>query len=99
MAIGFGMLFTWLLMMLKLRFSWWPVHPVAFPLGLSEVVQEFTPAIFVAWLIKALLLRYGGLRAHRAALPFFLGLIAGHMTFYSLQAVFCLVFGLTPTLW
>jgi len=33
--------------------------------------------IFVSWLIKVLLLRYGGLQAYRRALPFFIGLILG----------------------
>jgi hypothetical protein len=31
-------------------------------------------------LVKLLLLRYGGLRAHRTALPIFLGLLAGDAT-------------------
>jgi hypothetical protein len=34
--------------------------------------------LFVAWLLKWLLLRAGGLRLYRAGLPFFLGLIIGH---------------------
>ena len=35
------------------------------------------PSIFIAWLLKLLLLRYGGLRAYNKALPFFFGLILG----------------------
>jgi len=35
------------------------------------------PVVFVTWLIKALLMHYGGLRLHRQALPFFLGLLVG----------------------
>jgi hypothetical protein len=34
-------------------------------------------SIFLAWLAKAGLLRWGGLKGYRAALPFFLGLILG----------------------
>ncbi len=37
-----------------------------------------TPAIFIAWLVKLMLLRYGGLRAHNVAKPLFLGFIVGN---------------------
>ena len=32
---------------------------------------------FVGWALKSLVLRYGGIRLYRPALPFFLGLILG----------------------
>jgi len=41
--------------------------------------------VFVTWVFKVLLLRYGGLRAHRRALPFFLGLLAGTAVISLLQ--------------
>jgi len=34
----------------------------------------------VSWVIKSLLLRYGGLRAYRLALPVAYGLVAGEFT-------------------
>ena len=77
LAMGFGLVFTFLLMFLKLRFQWWPFHPMAFPIAPASTIQALSLVIFVTWLIKALLLRYGGLKAHRSALPFFLGLLAG----------------------
>ncbi len=86
-AIGFGMVFTLALYFLKLRFQWWPLHPVAFPIAIASTIQSMTPVIFAAWLVKALLLRYGGLRAHRTALPFFLGLLVGDATTSLLRAV------------
>ncbi len=36
--------------------------------------------VFVSWFAKVLILRYGGLRAYRRALPFFLGLVLGEFT-------------------
>lgn len=92
MAMGFGLVITSVLMVLKLNLTWWPLHPVAYPIALSATIQSMTLVIFGTWLVKALLLRYGGLRAHRAALPFFLGLLTGHATAYTLQrAVFMLL--------
>ena len=77
MAMAFGLVFTLALLWVKLQFQWWPLHPVAFPIALSSTVQSLRLAIFATWLCKALLLRYGGLPAHRRALPLFLGLLAG----------------------
>jgi hypothetical protein len=53
---------------------------VAYPISTSNTIAGITPALFVTWLVKSLLLRYGGLRAHRTALPLFLGLLAGDAT-------------------
>jgi hypothetical protein len=77
LAMGLSVAVTSCLYFLKLRFVWWPLHPVAYPIASSNTIAYITPALFLGWLIKSLLLRYGGLRAHRTALPFFLGLIAG----------------------
>jgi len=76
-AIGVGAVITAVLMAVKLRFPTWPLHPVAFPLAWSWPIDAMTPAIFATWIAKLILLRYGGLRAHRTALPLFLGFIAG----------------------
>jgi hypothetical protein len=87
LAMGFGFVITLALMCLKLSIGWWPLHPVAFPISLSATIQSMTLVIFGTWLFKAVLMRYGGLRAHRAALPFFLGLLAGDATGYTIQRI------------
>jgi len=94
MAIGFGLAFTLVLTFLKLRFQWWPLHPVAYPIAIASTIQSMTPAILMTWLFKALLLRYGGLRAHRRALPFFLGLLAGAAAVAALQRFSFMLLGI-----
>jgi hypothetical protein len=74
-AMGVGFLGTAALMVLKLRLYAWPLHPVAFPIASAWVMDTALPAVFIAWLAKAVIMRYGGLRSYRAALPFFLGMI------------------------
>jgi hypothetical protein len=86
-AIGVGFAAVVALMGLKLWLPLWPLHPVAFPLGFDMMVDDMLPALAVTWVAKSLLLRYGGLRAHRRALPFFLGLIVGGGTTSVLRAV------------
>src|SRR5205823_7473387 len=58
-----------------------PFHPLGFILATAygDSSTFFFP-LFVAWLLKGLLLRAGGLRLYRAGLPFFIGLIIGHFT-------------------
>ena len=76
-SIGVGAAITLALMSLKLQLPMFPLHPMAFPLAFSWTIDALLPAIVVTWVVKALLLRYGGLRAHQRALPLFLGLIVG----------------------
>lgn len=80
LAILISLVVTSLLYCLKLQLAWWPLHPVAYPISTSNTIAGITPALFLTWLVKSLLLRYGGLRAHRTALPIFLGLLVGDAT-------------------
>ncbi len=77
LAVATGMATTVALMAMKMQFLNWPLHPVAFPIASAWVMDAYLPTIFIAWLVKATIMRYGGLRLHRSALPFFLGLIVG----------------------
>jgi hypothetical protein len=93
-AIGVGFGITAVLMALKLQLPSWPLHPVAFPLAFCYPIDAMLPAIIVSWAAKALLLRYGGLRAHRRALPLFLGLLVGSATTELLRVIVFRALGL-----
>jgi hypothetical protein len=93
-AMGVGLAITLALTFLKMRLQWWPLHPVAYPIAIASTIQSMTVAILATWLFKSLLLRYGGLRAHRTALPFFLGLLAGGATIALLQRILFQTLGL-----
>jgi len=68
-----------LLMFLRQRFVWWPLHPIGFPIGANSMMNYVWFNVFLAWLIKSLILRYGGGNAYRRSQAFFLGLIAGQV--------------------
>ncbi len=59
----------------RLHISWWTLSPLGFPLSMTLGGAWFS--VFVAWLCKRLILRYGGATTYRRMQPFFLGLIAG----------------------
>ena len=93
-AYVFGVGFTVLLAALRTRLVWWPFHPVGYLVSSSFGLFRLWVPIFLTWLIKSLLLRYGGLSAYRKAGPFFIGLIAGEFSAAFLRTVIDLVFNL-----
>jgi hypothetical protein len=76
-AIVAGLLFAFFLELMRLRFPAWPFHPLGFAVTASWEINLVWMPIFIAWAIKLLLLRYGGLKGFRDALPFFFGLMLG----------------------
>ncbi len=67
-----------LLLFLRQRFIWWPLHPLGFPIANTYTIVSYGWfSIFLAWLFKATILRYGGVHLYRVLLPFFLGLVLG----------------------
>lgn len=78
---------------LRAAFLWWPLHPAGFALGISYAMNYFWLCVFVAWLAKLLIIRYGGMNAHRRAIPFFLGLILGDYTIGALWSLLALYLG------
>ncbi|MSR82617.1 MAG: hypothetical protein EXS58_06785 [Candidatus Latescibacteria bacterium] len=55
----------------------WPLHPVGLAVALTNTVSGDWFGMFLAWLIKNLALRYGGIVLYRQLRPFFVGLILG----------------------
>ena len=76
--IGIGALVTGILMFVRYRVPWWPLHPIGFAAGPVYPVRNIIFGIFLAWAIKSIILRVGGIQAYRAGRPFFIGLILGH---------------------
>jgi len=76
-GISLGAAFTMLLSYLRMRYVWWPFHPVGYCMSnTSTALNLWTPCL-IAWLIKVVLTRAGGMKLYRRAMPLFLGLIAG----------------------
>lgn len=74
------------LSLLRSKFSWFPFHPLGYCIG-PWMVWYWFPTM-IAWFIKLIILRYGGLRFYRRAMPFFLGLVLGD---YVLGAIWSLI--------
>jgi hypothetical protein len=88
---GVGALTFVSLALMRLRFLWWPFHPVGFIIGFGLLQYPMYFSFFIAWLAKALVLRYGGLRLYRQTLPIAIGLIMGDGLNRSLWNVISLI--------
>lgn len=77
-AIGVGFVFAAFLQAMRVNFAWWPFHPLAYAVSGSWEMNLLWLPLFIAWVTKSLLLRYGGgVQMYQKALPFFYGLILG----------------------
>ena len=78
---GIGGLVMILLMLARHRLLWWPLHPIGFMIsGLGWITGYIWFSVFLAWLMKSVILKYGGPGLYRSSRPFFLGLILGGTT-------------------
>ncbi len=62
---------------MRLRYQWWPLHPVLFLLWGTAGSQYFAASFFLGWLIKSAITKFGGGDSYRKNKPIFIGLIAG----------------------
>jgi hypothetical protein len=95
-GMGAGLAASLVLIALRARFFGWPFHPIGYAISGSWSMNLVWLPLLIAWLAKLTVLRYGGLRLYRTALPFFLGLILGDATMGTLWSLIGILLG-TPT--
>lgn len=77
-----GAAVTLALSLLRLRVSWWPLHPLGYALtGTMQLgyANKMLCSIFLGWMFKAVTLRFGGARGYRYLRGAALGLILGDL--------------------
>ncbi len=79
-ATGLGFALVILTSMARLRWTWWPIHPVLFLIWDTWASMTFFFSFLVAWAIKAAL-DYTGARAHvhQQAKDLMVGVVAGEL--------------------
>jgi hypothetical protein len=78
-AIGAGAAIAALLGAMRLRFWWWPFHPVGYMAAMCWGLNWYWMPFFVGWAAKTLILRYGGLRLYRTTIPLAIAFIVGEL--------------------
>ena len=69
-----------LLMVARWLYVWWPLHPLGYAIGPIWIIDALWFNMFLAWLIKVVVLKYGGVGLYRKTRPFFMGMILGYFT-------------------
>ena len=77
--LAFGACLAGVLQWATLSLPRWPLHPIGLFIVFTYYGQIAWASIFVGWLLKVILVRYGGSRLYRQGRPFFLGLLLGEV--------------------
>ena len=86
-ALAGGLLAGFLAVM-RQRYVWWPFHPGGFSIAPTWIVNEIWSSACVAWLLRGLVVRYGGRLGYLLVRPYFLGLILGDYVVGSFWALY-----------
>ncbi len=76
-TLGTGLGLFLLFSFLRLRFTKWPLHPLIFLIWASYATHRFAVAFLVGWMLKAIILRFGGSKVYHSLKPVVIGLVAG----------------------
>lgn len=92
-GIGSGLALTAFVLAMASRFYWWPLHPIGLLVYPSWALRHFWWSIFLGWLLKTAIWKFGGARGFKKMRPFFLGLILGDCLIGGVWIVAGLVIG------
>jgi hypothetical protein len=89
---AFGAVTTTLLIALNQRYPWWPLHPVGFTISIQWPTRASAFSVFLAWLLKTILLRIGGNQLYNRSCIFIYGLLLGYASVVTLSFILDIVF-------
>jgi len=73
----FGAVVTFILLMFRRAFVGFPLHPLGYAVATAYGTLVWW-SFFLVWLLKVILLKWGGMKLYRRVIPFFLGFALGH---------------------
>lgn len=78
-AAGIGLALAVGFSVLRLRFPWWPIHPIIFLVWGTYPMYKLSHSFLLGWILKTAIARLGGAGRYRSASKFFMGAIAGDL--------------------
>jgi hypothetical protein len=99
-AVGAGFVLVLIISAMRLRFSWWPLHPLLFLVWGTWVVGVFAFSFLLGWFIKTVVTKLGGAPAYQRTKKLMVGVVAGDMlgglTFMVVGWIYYIATGLMP---
>jgi hypothetical protein len=86
---GVGAVVVTFLTIMRMRFVWWPFNPIGYAIANTDTMMWIWFPVFIGWMVKSIVFRYGGVRSYRVTLPFFFGLVLGD---FAISGVLALIF-------
>jgi len=74
-TMGIGAATMWFILFMHRTFLWWPFHPIGYLMGATWPMLNFWFPIFLGWLFKTVIMKFGGIRIYKKLMPGFLGFI------------------------
>lgn len=78
-AAGLGFALVIAFSSMRLRYPWWPLHPVLFLVVASYANAALHHSFLLGWIVKAAVTKYGGSRLYNQLKPLMIGIIAGDL--------------------
>jgi hypothetical protein len=72
-----GIAFMGFLLFMRYRFIWWPLHPAGYLMHLTWIAGVIWCSFLVGWLLKYVILKFGGVLEYHRLRPIFLGVVVG----------------------
>ncbi|MFN4227822.1 MAG: DUF6785 family protein [Candidatus Ratteibacteria bacterium] len=72
-----GAFLMFLILFARSRIPGWPLSPIGLAIGIPHPVFHTWFSVFIAWVIKTVILKYGGNKVYSGSKTFFLGMICG----------------------
>lgn len=77
--VGAGIVLVLIVSFCRLRFPWWPLHPIVFMVWGTRQMATLSFSFLVGWAIKSAVTSYGGSKAYQKTKYFMYGAIAGDL--------------------
>lgn len=78
--VSLGLMLGIITAVARLRWSWWPIHPVVFLVWGTYPISMFGPSFLIGWMIKSAVVNTTGARGYHKLKPLMVGVFAGELT-------------------